>query len=141
MSGKTRLADNDQAMRILVVDDEETFRFLIGNRLEGSGHLVETVASGEAALEQLSTSLAERSPRVMAAMKRLVTAGSDYSMDDALEAEADALTAYLLNKNGVIPEDQVLDAQSLPQVKMPNRDGYVLPDWKHGMPRPFPNKP
>jgi len=54
MSGQTRLADNDQAMRILVVDDEETFRFLIGNRLEGSGHLVETVASGEAALERIA---------------------------------------------------------------------------------------
>ncbi len=54
MSGETRLADNDQAMRILVVDDEETFRFLIGNRLEGSGHLVETVASGEAALERIA---------------------------------------------------------------------------------------
>ena len=52
-----------------------------------------------------------------------------------------ALTAFLLYKNGVIPEDQVLDAQSLPQVKMPNRDGYVLPEWEHGMPRPFPNKP
>src|SRR5207249_11701818 len=55
--------------------------------------------------------------------------------------EVYALTAFLLFKNGVIPEDQVLDAQSLPQVKMPNRDGYVLPDWKHGMPRPFANKP
>jgi len=54
MSGETRLADNDQAMRILVVDDEETFRFLIENRLEGSGHLVETVASGEAALERIA---------------------------------------------------------------------------------------
>ena len=54
--------------------------------------------------------------------------------------EVYALTAFLLYKNGVIPEDQVLDAQSLPQVKMPNRDGYVLPDWKHGMPRPFPTK-
>src|SRR3989441_963688 len=54
MSGETRLADNDQAMRILVVDDEETFRFLIGNRLEGSGHLVETVASTEAALERIA---------------------------------------------------------------------------------------
>jgi cytochrome c len=51
-----------------------------------------------------------------------------------------AITAYLLYKNGVIPEDQVMDAKSLPQVKMPNKDGYVLPDWKHGMPRPFPNK-
>src|SRR5207247_11278534 len=55
--------------------------------------------------------------------------------------EVYALTAFLLYKNGVIPEDQVVDAQSLQQIKMPNRDGYVLPDWKHGMPRPFPNKP
>src|SRR5436190_8770560 len=55
--------------------------------------------------------------------------------------EVYALTAFLLYKNGVIAEEQVLDAQSLPQVKMPNRDGYVLPEWKHGMPRPFPNKP
>ena len=55
--------------------------------------------------------------------------------------EVYALTAFLLYKNGVIPEDQVVDAQSLPQIKMPNRDGYVLPDWKHGMPRAFPNKP
>src|SRR5256712_2570540 len=54
MSGKTRLADNGQAMRILVVDDEETFRFVIGNRLKGSGHLVETAASGEAALERIA---------------------------------------------------------------------------------------
>ena len=54
MSGKTRLAGNGQAMRILVVDDEETFRFVIGNRLKGSGHLVETVASGEAALERIA---------------------------------------------------------------------------------------
>lgn len=54
--------------------------------------------------------------------------------------EVYALTAYLLFKNGVIPEDQVLDAKSLPQVKMPNHDGYALPEWKHGTPRPFPNK-
>src|SRR5438876_11650946 len=55
--------------------------------------------------------------------------------------EVYAITAFLLFKNGVIPEDQVVDAQSLPQIKMLNRDGYVLPDWKHEMPRPFPNKP
>ena len=55
--------------------------------------------------------------------------------------EGYALTAFLLYKNGVIPEDQVLDAQSLPQIKMPNRDGYVLPEWKHGAPRLFSNKP
>jgi S-disulfanyl-L-cysteine oxidoreductase SoxD len=55
--------------------------------------------------------------------------------------EVYAITAFLLFKNGVIPEDQVVDNKNLPQIKMPNQNGYVLPEWKHGMPRPFPNKP
>ena len=50
--------------------------------------------------------------------------------------EVYALTAYLLYINDVIPEDEVLDAQSLPKVEMPNRDAWApLPDWKPGMPR------
>jgi cytochrome c len=50
--------------------------------------------------------------------------------------EVYALTAFLLYKNDVIPEDEVLDAQSLPKVKMPNREGFApLPDWKPGRPR------
>src|SRR5207253_2880194 len=36
--------------------------------------------------------------------------------------EVYALTAFLLNINGVIPEDQVLDEQSLPKIKMPIGD-------------------
>jgi len=52
--------------------------------------------------------------------------------------EVYAITAFLLSKNGVIPEDQVLNEKNLPQVKMPNANGYALPEWKHGMPRPFP---
>ena len=44
-----------------------------------------------------------------------------------------AVTAYLLFVNNVIGEDQVLDKDSLPKVKMPKRDDYArLPDWKHG---------
>ena len=50
--------------------------------------------------------------------------------------EVYALTAYLLYLNDVIPEDKVLDAQSLPQVEMPNRNAFApLPDWKPGRPR------
>jgi len=50
--------------------------------------------------------------------------------------EVYALTAYLLFLNKVIPEDKVLDKQSLPMVKMPHRDDYArLPDWKPGTPR------
>jgi len=45
--------------------------------------------------------------------------------------EVYALTAYLLYINDVIPEDEVLDAQSLPKVKMPIGDEYAsLPEWK-----------
>ena len=45
--------------------------------------------------------------------------------------EVYALTAYLLFINQVIPEEEVLDAQSLPEVKMPIGDDYAsLPDWK-----------
>jgi S-disulfanyl-L-cysteine oxidoreductase SoxD len=36
-----------------------------------------------------------------------------------------ALTAFILNRNEIIPEGQVIDAASLPQIKMPNRDGFI----------------
>ena len=50
--------------------------------------------------------------------------------------EVYALSAFLLNINGVIPEDEVLDAKSLPKVKMPIGDRYApLPDWKPRTPR------
>jgi hypothetical protein len=50
--------------------------------------------------------------------------------------EVYSLTAFLLYKNDVIKEDEVMNAQSLPKVKMPNRDGFGLPpEWKHGTPR------
>jgi cytochrome c len=51
-------------------------------------------------------------------------------------SEVYALTAFLLYKNGVIKEDEVMNAQTLPKVKMPNRNGFALPpEWKHGEPR------
>jgi cytochrome c len=39
--------------------------------------------------------------------------------------EVYALTAYLLQANGIIDQAVVLDRTSLPAVKMPNRDGFV----------------
>jgi cytochrome c len=36
-----------------------------------------------------------------------------------------ALTAFILFRNEIIPETQVIDAASLPKVKMPNRDGFT----------------
>jgi mono/diheme cytochrome c family protein len=40
--------------------------------------------------------------------------------------EVYAVTAYLLYLNGIIGEADVMDAQSLPKVKMPNRDNFIL---------------
>jgi hypothetical protein len=40
-------------------------------------------------------------------------------------SEVYSVVAYVLNLNGIVAESQVLDAKSLPQVRMPNRDGFV----------------
>ena len=42
-----------------------------------------------------------------------------------------AVSAYILNLNGIVGSNDVLDAQSLPKVRMPNRDGFI----------PFPRNP
>jgi cytochrome c len=39
--------------------------------------------------------------------------------------EVYAVVAYIFNLNGIISSDQVMDAKSLPKVRMPNRDGFV----------------
>jgi len=36
-----------------------------------------------------------------------------------------ALTAWILQMNGIVGENDVMDAKTLPQIKMPNRDGFV----------------
>ncbi len=39
--------------------------------------------------------------------------------------EVYAVTAYLLSIDGIVGKDAVLDAKTLPLVRMPNRDGFV----------------
>jgi S-disulfanyl-L-cysteine oxidoreductase SoxD len=45
--------------------------------------------------------------------------------------EVYAVSAYILHLNEIIGANEVLDAQSLPKVRMPNRDGFI----------PFPRNP
>lgn len=45
--------------------------------------------------------------------------------------EVYAVSAYILSLNGIITANEALDAESLPKVKMPNRDGFI----------PFPRNP
>ncbi|MDD0813168.1 cytochrome c [Curvibacter sp. HBC28] len=49
--------------------------------------------------------------------------------------EVYAVTAWLLHANGIVPADAVLDARSLPAVKMPNRAGFV-PDARPDVDNP-----
>jgi mono/diheme cytochrome c family protein len=47
--------------------------------------------------------------------------------------EVYSVTAYVLYLNGIVSETEVLNAKTLPKVKMPNRDGFVpdpRPDTK-----------
>jgi cytochrome c len=39
--------------------------------------------------------------------------------------EVYAVSAYILNLNGIIASDSVMDAHTLRQVRMPNRDGFI----------------
>ena len=57
--------------------------------------------------------------------------------------EVYAVTAYVLYRNDVIKETDVLDAQTLPKVRMPNRDNFFpeQPGWKAGERRPLGNYP
>ena len=40
--------------------------------------------------------------------------------------EVYALTAYILALNKIIGENDVIDAKTLPAVKMPNRDNFII---------------
>ena len=39
--------------------------------------------------------------------------------------EVYAVATYILQLNGIIGEADAMDAQTLPQVQMPSRDGFV----------------
>jgi S-disulfanyl-L-cysteine oxidoreductase SoxD len=57
-----------------------------------------------------------------------VRRGMPYNMPRSLtDDEVYALTAYILALNNLVGENDVMDAKSLPQVKMPNRDNFIAP--------------
>ena len=42
--------------------------------------------------------------------------------------EVYAVSAYLLNLNGIIPDNAVMDQNTLARVQMPNRNGFIVDD-------------
>lgn len=56
-------------------------------------------------------------------IRRAMPANAPKSLTDQ---EVYALTAYLLSLNKLIGETDVIDAQTLPKVKMPNVDNFII---------------
>ena len=51
------------------------------------------------------------------------------------DSEVYAVTAYLLSLNGIIRDQDVMNAETLAKVKMPNRDNFILVHpWKPRVP-------
>ena len=40
--------------------------------------------------------------------------------------EVYALTAYILFLNGIVEENETIDAHTLPEVQMPNQESFIL---------------
>jgi cytochrome c len=84
---------------------------LVGGQITGDGPVVKTVGS----YWPYATTLFDFTRRAMpwTAPKSLT------------DNEVYAVTAYVLRLNNIIGDNDVMDATTLPQVKMPNRDGFI----------------
>ena len=84
---------------------------LVGGQITGDGPVVKTVGS----YWPYATTLFDFTRRAMpwTAPKTLT------------DPEVYAVTAYILRLNGIIGDADVMNAGTLPQVKMPNRDGFI----------------
>jgi cytochrome c len=104
--------------------------------IEGTAPILKSKAPADAELWSRGRILPLRSPFATTVWD-YINRGMPLNREGTLTAnEVYSITAFLLNINGVIPEDQVLDEKSLPTVKMPLGNNYApLPDWKPKTPR------
>jgi cytochrome c len=58
-------------------------------------------------------------------VKRAMPFNAPGSLSDA---EVYSVVAYILGEANIVDRNQVVDAKTLPQVQMPNRNGFVSPD-------------
>jgi S-disulfanyl-L-cysteine oxidoreductase SoxD len=84
---------------------------LVGGQITGDGPAVKTVGS----YWPYATTLFDFTRRAMpwTAPKSLT------------DNEVYAVTAHILRLNNIIGDNDVIDAKTLPQVKMPNREGFI----------------
>ena len=78
-------------------------------------------------IEELARPAADADVRDLAGLLLdAVASGASVGFLDSLSAdEVYAVCAYILTEAKIIDKSTVLDAQTLPRVEMPNRDGFV----------------
>jgi cytochrome c len=63
-------------------------------------------------------------------IRRAMPVTHPHSLNDH---EVYSLVAYILSIDGIVKKDAVLDAKSLPKIKMPNRNGFIDESAKASM--------
>ncbi len=102
------------------------------NAIDGKAPILKSKAGAEVELWARGRILPLRAPHATTVWD-YINRAMPLNREGTLTAdEVYALTAYLLSINQVIPEDQVLDRESLPKVKMPLGEGEYaeLPAFK-----------
>src|SRR5580658_3401847 len=84
---------------------------LVGGQIHGDGPVVKTVGS----YWPYATTLFDF-------VRRAMPWNATKSLTDD---EVYAVSAHVLRMNNIIGDNDVMDAKTLPQVKMPNRDGFI----------------
>jgi cytochrome c len=111
-------------------------------RANWTGIIPDPVRSGQAAFRQTASPLVGGGPitDISASMKTIAnfwpyaTTLFDYIRRampwqqpmTLANDEVYALTDYILAQNKLIGEDDTINAQTLPKVRMPNRDGFIV---------------
>lgn len=95
---------------------------------EGAGQPNDQLVGGHGTLSELNQtrtigSFWPYASTVFDYIRRAMPFNTPQSLDDD---EVYALTAYLLYLNGIIDEDEVMDASTLSTIQMPNRDGFIV---------------
>lgn len=101
-----------------------------GKRVEGAAGIFDRLVGGTGTLDKPNPVMTVGSfwpyaTTVFDYVRRAMpfTAPQSLSADEIY-----AVTAYLLFLNKIVPEDAILDAKTLSQVRMPNRDGFTTDD-------------
>tara|TARA_R100000900_G_scaffold536_1_gene1135 strand:- start:417355 stop:417906 length:552 start_codon:yes stop_codon:yes gene_type:complete len=96
--------------------------------VEGSGGPYDQLVGGQGTLEQLQQvrtvgSFWPYASTIFDYIRRAMPFENPQSLTND---EVYALTAYLLFENGIIDEDDVMNSETLPEVEMPNEEGFIL---------------